>query len=84
MLLLLLLLTFIYINFLTSLIVMQQVFPSQLGAPTDDVILTPKSINLKADDLNDFDEFKLYGKQYIRCKALIKKLKATKQRTSPI
>jgi len=65
MLLLLLLLAFIYINFLTSLIVMQQVFPSRLGAPTNDVILAPKSINPKADDLKDFNKFKLYGKQYI-------------------
>ena len=45
---------------------MQQVFPSRSGAPTDDVILAPKSINPKADDSKDFDEFKLYGKQYIR------------------
>ena len=63
---------------------MQQVFPSRLGAPTNNVILTPKSINPKADNLNDFNEFKLYGKQYIWYKALIKKPKATKQRTSPI
>jgi len=65
MLLPLLLLALIFINFLTSLIAMQQVFPSRSGAPTDDVILAPKSINPKADDSKDFDEFKLYGKQYI-------------------
>jgi len=65
MLLPLLLLALIYINFLMSLIAMQQVFSSRLGAPTNNIILAPKSINLKADDLKDFNEFKLYSKQYI-------------------
>ena len=58
----LLLLTFIYINFLTSLIAIQQVFPSRLGAPTNNVILALKSINLKANNSNDFNKFKLYSK----------------------
>ena len=58
----LLLLIFIYINFLTSLIAIQQVFPSRLGAPTNNVILALKSINLKANNSNDFNKFKLYSK----------------------
>ena len=45
-----------------SLITMQQVFPLRLGVPTNNIILAPKSINPKADDLNDFNKFKLYGK----------------------
>src|SRR5580698_6706975 len=73
-----------HINFSTFLITMQQVFPSRSGLPTDNVILGPKSINPKADNLKEFNKFKLYGKQYIQYKALIKKLKATKQRTSLI
>ena len=62
MLLPLLLLTLIYINFLMSLIAMQQAFPLRLGAPTNCIILAPKSINPKADNLKDFDELKLYSK----------------------
>jgi hypothetical protein len=45
------------------------------------VILAPKSFNLKANKLKIVNEFKLYGKQYIRCKALTKALKYTKQRS---
>ena len=41
---------------------MQQVFPSQLGLPTNNIILSLKSINLKADNLKEFNKFKLYSK----------------------
>ncbi|XTI85133.1 hypothetical protein V2W45_1372697, partial [Cenococcum geophilum] len=52
--------------------------------PSNDIILAPKSINSKADDMKEVVEFKLQGKNYIRCNALTKKPKHTKQRTSPI
>jgi len=38
---------------------MQQYFPVRALEPSDDIILTPKLINLKADDSKDFNEFKL-------------------------
>ena len=70
--------------YFASLNSMERYFPISAAAPTDDVILGPKSINPKADDSKSFDEFRLYGKQYMRCRALAKRLKNTKQRTSPI
>ena len=54
------------------------------AAPIDDVILIPKLINLKADNSKEVNKFRLYGRQYIRCKSLIKQPKYTKQRTLPI
>ena len=51
---------------------------------SDEVILTPKSINPKADDTKEVLELKLQGRNYIRCNALTKKPKHTKRRTSPI
>jgi len=57
---------------------------TQSPPTSNDVILTPKSFNLKADESKTVDEFKLYGKQYIRCKALTKAPKHTKQRSSYI
>ena len=63
---------------------MEQFFPIHAAAPTDDVILIPKSINLGANESQEFNEFRLYGRQYIWCISLVKKLKNTKQRTSLI
>jgi len=64
---------------------MDRYLPARLSKPSDDVILAPKSINPKATDAsNKVEEFKLQGKQYIRCGALTKNPKATRQRTSPI
>jgi hypothetical protein len=51
---------------------------------SNDVILALKSIDSKADDTKEVVEFKLQDKNYIRCNALTKKPKHTKQRTSPI
>jgi hypothetical protein len=68
----------LYDSILPSSIAMQQYFPTRALEPSDDVILAPKLINPKADDSKDFDEFRLYGKQYMRCKALTKKPKSTK------
>jgi hypothetical protein len=67
-----------------ALIAMERFFPIRAAAPTDDVILAPKSINPGANESQEFDEFRLYGRQYIRCGSLAKKPKNTKQRTSPI
>ena len=63
---------------------MQQYFPIRASEPSDNVILAPKSINPKIDDSKDFNEFKLYNKQYMWYKALTKKPKSTKQQISPI
>ena len=52
--------------------------------PSDDVILAPKLINSKADDTKKVVEFKVQGKNYIRCNALTKRPKHMRQRTSPI
>ena len=49
---------------------------------SNDVILAPKSINSKANNTKEVVKFKLQGKNYIRCNALTKKPKHTKQRTS--
>ena len=46
----------------------------------NEVILTPKLINPKANSVEELLEFKLQGQNYIRCKALMK-LKHMKQRT---
>ncbi len=51
---------------------------------SDDVIHAPKPINPKADSTKEPLEFKLQGQNYVRCSALIKKLKHTKQRISLI
>ena len=63
---------------------MDRYLSTQSPPASDDVILAPKSFSLKADESKTFDEFKLYGKQYIRCKALTKAPKHTKQRSSYI
>lgn len=64
---------------------MERYFSIRAPPPSDDIILAPKSINSNATDAsNTVEEFKLYGKQYIRCCALTKNPKATKQRTSHI
>jgi hypothetical protein len=57
---------------------------TQLPSASDDVILAPKSFNPKADESKTIDEFKLLGRQYVRCKALTKTPKNTKQRSSYI
>jgi hypothetical protein len=55
------------------------------AASHEDIILAPQSINSSASDPpNPVETFKLYGKQYIRCGALTKNPKATRQRSSPI
>ena len=45
---------------------------------SDDIILAPKSINLKADATKEVIKFKLQGKNYIRCNILTKKPKHTR------
>ena len=57
---------------------MERYFPISAAAPTDDVILRPKLINLKADDSKSFNEFWPYGKQYMQYRALVKRPKNTK------
>lgn len=49
------------------------------AAPTDDVILTTKSIDPKADNSKEVDEFQLSGRQCIWCKSLAKQPKYTEQ-----
>jgi hypothetical protein len=66
----------ILIFFLTAII--ERYLSAELPSISNDVILTPKSLNLKANELKTIKEFKLYGKQYIWCKALTKTLKNTK------
>ena len=51
---------------------------------SNDVILAPKTINPNCNKEKVVEEFKLYGKEYIWYKALIKTLKHIKQRTSHI
>ena len=46
---------------------------------SDKVIFGPKSINLKADNTKEALELKLESQNYIRCNALIKKLKHMKR-----
>jgi len=62
--------------FLTA--AMERYLLAELPSASDDVILVPKSLNPKADELKTIDEFKLYGKQYIWCKAFTKTPKNTK------
>ena len=69
----------IFILFLTT--AMERYLLAELPSVSNDVILAPKSLNLKADELKTIKEFKLYGKQYIQYKALTKTLKNTKQRS---
>jgi hypothetical protein len=69
-----------------------QFFSAQSGSGTsrpadsDNIILAPSSINPTRDPnaLIEPDEFKLLGKQYIRCCSLAKPPKHTKKRTSVI
>ena len=63
---------------------MEQFLSVRPPPPSNNVILAPKSINSKADDTKEVVKFKLQGKDHIRCNALIKKPKHTKQRTPPI
>ena len=44
---------------------MERFFPIRAAAPTNYVILVPKSINLKANNSKEVDEFWLYSRQYI-------------------
>lgn len=66
---------------------MNRYFP-QLRTPSnlqsDDVILAPEQLNPLAKDQKEFSEFTYLGKQYIRCQALTKGPKHTKQRESKI
>lgn len=63
---------------------MDRYFPIRAPAPSDDVSLAIKSINVKADKSKVVEEVKLKGKQYIRCMALTKRQKNIKQRSLPI
>jgi len=63
---------------------MDRYFSIQDPATTEDLYLAPSSINPKAKKAKEVEEFKLQGNQYIRCSALTKPTKNTKQRSSPI
>lgn len=56
------------------------------SSESDKIILAPSSINPRRDNVTDAliepDEFKLNGKQYVRCCVLAKPPKHTKKRTS--
>jgi hypothetical protein len=58
------------------------------GQDSDDFVLAPESMRSTAHDNPNMairpDEFKLYGKQYVRCDAIAKPPKHTKKRTSII
>ena len=60
---------------------MEQYLSTELPSASDNIILAPKSVNPKADELKTIKEFKLYRKQYIQCKALTKTLKNIKQQS---
>ena len=75
-------LIFILIFFLTTTI--DQYLLTQLPSASNNIILAPKSFNLKADKLKVINKFKLLGRQYVQCKALTKTPKNTKQRSSYI
>ena len=49
----------IFDSFYPFLFVMERYFPIHAATASDDVILAPKLINPKVDDLKDFDKFKL-------------------------
>jgi len=55
---------------------------------SDDFVLAPESMRSTVHDNPNIviqpDEFKLYGKQYVRCNAIAKPPKHTKKRTSII
>jgi nitrogen fixation/metabolism regulation signal transduction histidine kinase len=53
----------ILIFFLTT--AMERYLSAKLPSVFDDVILAPKSLNLKANKLKMIEELTLYGKQYI-------------------
>ena len=53
-------------------------FSINAAVPTDNIILRPKLINLKADNSKSFNKFQLYNKQYIQYRALVKRLKNIK------
>ncbi len=59
-------------------IAMERFFPICAAVPIDDVILAPKLINPGANESQEFDEFWLYGRQYIWCGLLAKKPKNIK------
>ncbi len=63
---------------------MEWFFP--IHAPAlDDILIAPKEINLnRTDALRKVKEFKLNGKQYIQCHALMKVPKNTKMQISLI
>ena len=71
--------TLILIFFLTAAI--ERYLSAKLPSVSDDVILAPKSLNLKANKSKTIKEFKLYRKQYIWYKALIKTPKNIKQQS---
>jgi hypothetical protein len=54
----------LHLHLLLSTSAMER-FLSVRPPPPSDVILAPKSINLKADDTKEVVEFKLQGKNYI-------------------
>jgi len=58
----------ILVLFLTA--AMERYLSAELPSASNNVILIPKSLNLKADKSKMIKEFKLYGKQYIWYKAL--------------
>ena len=60
----------IFTFFLTA--AMERYLSAELPSASNNIILTPKSLNPKANELKTIEEFKLYRKQYIRCKALTK------------
>ena len=53
----------ILVFFLTATI--ERYLSAKLPSASNNVILTPKGLNPKADKLKTIKEFKLYGKQYV-------------------
>jgi hypothetical protein len=51
---------------------------------SDDVVLAPQNINPRSSPSLQPDEFRLYGKVYVRCCSLAKQPKATRKRQSVI
>jgi hypothetical protein len=61
-----------------------QLFGGRAPQSDDDIILAPPSINPRSSPSLQPDEFKLQGKDYVRCSSLARNPKATKKRLSVI
>jgi hypothetical protein len=61
-----------------------QLFGGRASQSDNDIILAPPSINPRSSPSLQPDEFKLQGKDYVRCTSLARNPKATKKRLSVI